>query len=95
MTKGQRPARSVIARRVRWIVLAIIGIVFLAAWAYTGYQLTRPQPTHNSSPRSTSAHLTVPETARPLNETRKTRAPIVELQKREGQGRNLPIERII
>lgn len=74
-------SRAGTERRVRRIVLAVIGVVLVAAWAYAATQLTRPQEAAVTTPTpstTTSADLTVREDSRRLNDVPDAKVTFVE-----------------
>ena len=49
-TTPEDQTRASTERRVRRIVLVVIGVVLVAGWAYAGFQLTRPQEAAIATP---------------------------------------------
>ena len=81
-TTPEDKARAGAERRVRRIVLVVIGVVLVAGWAYAGFQLTRPQEAAIATPipatTTSSADLTVREDSRRLNDVPNAKVTFVE-----------------
>jgi protein-disulfide isomerase len=80
-TTSEDQTRAGTERRVRRIVLVVIGVVVIAASTYAGIQLTRPPEATITTPApstTSSADLTVREDSRRLNDVPDAKVTFVE-----------------